>query len=124
MISVRVWNVGSDSSTKAVEFLEDEFLRSRQLGHLAIRSVGRSAFRKCHRMGAPVNDSLRKAIQHYLNQDDYIVFVTDVANSKLKNQKLVEHIRHVVKGSDFADKIYFAPDIQNSESSVNADSLF
>ena len=121
MISIRIWNVESDSGTKAVEFLEDEFFKSRQLGHLAIRSAGRSALRKCHRMGDPVNDSLRKAIQHYLNLDDYIVFVTDTVNTKLSNQKLLDALKHVVKEYDFADKIYFAPDIQDSVSSVNTE---
>lgn len=121
MISIRVWNVESDHSTEAVKFLEDEFLRSRQIGHLAIRSTGRSALRKCHRKGAPLDDSLKKAIQHYLNQDDYIVFITDAANPKAENQKLVDHIKNVVKDKDFTDKIYFAPDIQDSESSINAE---
>ena len=119
MVSIRVWNVESDSDTEVVEFLEDEFLRSRQLGHLTFRTAGRSALGKCHRMGDPVNDSLRKVIQHYLSQDDYIIFVPDAATLKSENQKLVEHIRHVVKDSDFADRIYFVPDIQDSEPAVN-----
>ncbi len=119
MISIRVWNVASDRVTKAVEFLEDEFLGSQKLGHLAIRTAGRSALRKCHRKGAPVNDSLRKAIQHYLKQDDCIVFVTDVANSKLNTQRLLDELEHVVKDSNFADKIFFAPDIQDSELPVH-----
>ena len=119
MISVRVWNVESDSGTKAVDFLEDEFLRSRKLGQLAIRSAGRSAFRKCHRKGTPINESLKKAIQHYLKQDDFIVFVTDVNNTKSENQILIEHIKIVVEESDFTDKIYFVPEIQNNESTAD-----
>lgn len=121
MISIRVWNVESDHDPNVIRFLEDEFLKSRQLRHLAIRSSGRSALRKCHRMGAPVNESLRKAIQHYLKQDDYIVFITDATNAKLNNQKLLYELEHVVKDNDFAGKIYFAPDIQDSETSVNAE---
>ena len=121
MISIRIWNVETDSSTKAVEFLKDEFLRSQKLGYLAIRSAGRSALRKCHRKGVPVNESLREAIQHYLKQDDFIVFVTNDANPKLNNQRLVDALKHVVKDNNFADKIYFAQDIQDSQSSVNAE---
>lgn len=64
MISIRAWNIGSDRDTNAVNLLKDEFLRARQLGHLAIRSAGRSAFRNCHRKGAPIDESLKKAIQH------------------------------------------------------------
>ncbi len=119
MISIRVWNVESDHNAEAVKFLEDEFLRSRQLRHLAIRSAGRSALRKCHKKGAPLDDSLKKAIQHYLNQDDYIVFITDSTDPKVENQKLVNKIKNVVKDKDFTDKIYFASDIQDSESSVS-----
>lgn len=119
MISIRVWNIVSDNDTKAVDFLKDEFLEPRLLGHLAIQSAGRSAFRKCHRWGAPVNESLKKAIQHYLKQDDFIVFVTDVGNSKPQNQKLIEHIKNVVEDNDFTDKIYFLPDIQENKSTVD-----
>lgn len=119
MISIRIWNVESDSETKAVELLEDEFLKLRKFGHLAIRSAGRSALRKCHNKGNPVDDSLKKAIQHFLKQDDYIVFVTDVSTSKSKNQNLVQHIKSVVEDNDFTDKIYFAPDILDSDLSVN-----
>ncbi len=115
MICIRVWNVESDSDSKAVGFLKDEFLKPRQLGHLAIRSAGRSAFRKCHIKGTPVNESLKKAIQHYLKQDDFIVFVTDVNNTKSANQKFIEHIKNVVEMSDFTDKMYFVPDIQDNE---------
>ncbi len=119
MISIRVWNIESDSDTNAVGFLEDEFLRPRQLGHLAIRSAGRSAFRKCHRKGAPINKSLKKAIQHYLKQDDFIVFVTDVNNTKSENQKFIEQIKNVVEEIDFTDKVYFGTDIQDSESAAD-----
>lgn len=119
MISIRVWNVESDSDTKAVDFLEDEFLRQRQLEYLAIRSAGRSAFRKCHRKGTPVNESLKKAIQLYLKQDDFIVFVTEVNNAKSQNQNLIEHIKNVVEDNDFTDRIYFLPDIQDGASAVD-----
>ena len=36
MISIRVWNVESDHrDAKVVKFLEDEFFKSRQLGHIS-----------------------------------------------------------------------------------------
>lgn len=78
MLSVRVWNLQSDSKTTVVKFLQNEFLRFRQLEYFAIRAAGRSALRKCHKKGTPIRDSLRKAIQHYLKQDDYITFVVDL----------------------------------------------
>ena len=118
MINIRVWNVESDQGTQAVKFLDPEFLRSKQLGHIAIRSTGRSALRKCHRKGAPLSDSLKKAIQHYLKQDDYIIFVFDPETSKSVNQRLGDHLKCVVKDNNFSDKVFFALDVQESESNL------
>ena len=77
MISVRVWNLQSQRDAKAVKLLENTFLKYRQLEYIAIRTAGRSALRKCHRKGAPLRESLRRAIQLYLAQDDYIIFVEE-----------------------------------------------
>ncbi len=59
MISIRIWNLESDRDPKAVRFLENEFLRFRQLGDIAIRTAGRSTLRKCHRKGTLLEGSLR-----------------------------------------------------------------
>ena len=119
MISVRVWNLQSDSEAKAVKFLENEFLRLRQLGHLSIRPTGRNALRKCHRRGVPVSSSLRKIIQHYLKQDNYIIFVIDSDRQEQQVLKpLVDQLIQVVKDSDFSDKVFFLRDIQECESSI------
>ena len=120
MLSVRVWNLQSDGDAKAVRFLENEFLRFRQLEYLAIRTTAKSALRKCHRKGTPITDSLRKTIQHYLKQDDYIIFVIDSdQRGQLESKLLVEQIRRVVKDGDFSDKVFFAPDIQECDDSVS-----
>ena len=119
MISVRVWNLQSDSDAKAVKFLENEFLRFRQLGDIAIRTAGKSTLRKCHREGTLLEGSLRKAIQHYLNQDDYIIFIVDSdQRGQSASKSLVEQIRRVVKDRDFSDKIFFLPDIQECRDSI------
>ena len=60
MLNIRVWNLESDQETEAVRFLENTFLRFRQLEYLAIRTAGRSALRQCHKKGIPVSSSLRK----------------------------------------------------------------
>ena len=120
MLSVRVWNLQSDCDAKAVRFLENEFLRFRQLGQLAVRTTGRSALRKCHRKGTPITDSLRKAIRHYLKQDDYIIFVIDSdQRGQLESKSLVDQIRRVVKDGDFSDKVFFALDIQENGDAIS-----
>ena len=119
MISVRIWNLQSDSKAKAVTFLENEFLRLRQLGHLSIRPTGRNALRKCHRKGVPVSSSLRKIIQHYLKQDNYIIFVVDSDRQEQQVSKpLVDQLTQVVEDGDFSDKVFFLRDIQECESSI------
>ena len=119
MLSVRVWNLLSDCDAKVVRFLENEFIRFRQLGDIAIRTAGRSTLRKCHRKGAPISSSLKKAIEHYFKQDDYIIFVMDSDQSgQSKSKSLVEQIRLIVKDGDFSDKIFFVADIQECDDAI------
>ena len=120
MTSIRIWNLVSDRDPKAVKFLENEFLKFRQLGDIAIRTAGRSTLRKCHRKGTLLESILRKAIQYYLNQDDYIIFIVDSnQQGQSESKSLVAQIRCVVKDGDFSDKIFFMPDIQECDSSIS-----
>ncbi len=125
MISVRIWNLESNSDAKAVEFLENEFVRFRKLGYLAIRKTRRSALRKCHKKSEISTTKLSKAIQYYLNQDDYIIFVVNSDNpsvdyqEQLELKSLVNQIRRVVKVWNFSDKVAFTPEIQEPQSLVN-----
>jgi hypothetical protein len=116
MLSVRIWNLESDHDAQVVKFLEDEFVNFRRLGDLAIRTAGRSALRKCHKKGAPLRESLRKAIQHYLAQDDYIIFVVDADQQQSK--PLVSQLKHVVSDCNFSDKVFFASDVQEYNPAV------
>ena len=119
MLSVRIWNLQSDSDAAVVKFLEKEFLRFRQFGDIAIRKTGRSALGKCHKKGAPISTNLRKAIEHYLNQDDYIIFILDAKPQRQQESELlVNQLRRVVKDGNFSDKVFFFPDIQEWNSSV------
>lgn len=120
MISVRIWNLEFHRDTAAVKFLENEFLRYRQLAYLAIRTTGRSALRKCHRKGTLLGGSLRKAIRYYLKQDDYIIFIVD-SDQQGQSESLVAQIRRVVEDGDFSDKIFFMPDIQECRDSISTE---
>ena len=119
MISIRIWSLESDRDAKAVKFLENEFIRFRQLGDIAIRTAGRSTLRKCHRKGTPISSSLRKAIEHYLKQDDYIIFIVDSDQQRQEGSKpLANEVKRVVKNCNLSDKVFFAPDIQKDESAI------
>ena len=116
MLSVRVWNLKSGCDAKAVKFLENEFLRFRQLGDIAIRTAGRSTLRKCHKKDVPISSSLRKAVENYFKQDDYIIFVID-PDQQVSNS-LINQLKHVVKNCSFSDKVFFIPDIQECDGSI------
>ena len=118
MLSVRVWNLQSDCDAKAVKFLESEFLRFRQLEYLAIRTVGRSALRPCHKKGMLINSSLGKVIDHYFKQDNYVIFIVDSNEEKQEPKSLAGEIRQIVKDGDLSDKVFFLPDLQECDSSV------
>ena len=114
MLNIRVWNLQSDRDAEAVRFLENTFLRFRQLEYLAIRTAGKSALRKCHRKGVLVRSSLRKTLQYYLAQDDYIIFIIDT--DQQESSGLVNQLRHIVKDCDFSDRVLFMPEIREGES--------
>ncbi len=119
MLNIRVWNLQSNREAEAVRFLENTFLRFRQLEYLAIRTSGKRALRKCHRKGVPVSSDLRKTLQYYLAQDDYIIVIIDTDQQDLKESRvLVDQLKHIVKDSDFADNVFFLPDLQEYGSSI------
>jgi len=114
MLNIRIWNLQSDRDAEAVRFLENTFLRFRQLEYLAIRTAGKSALRKCHKQGVPMSSSLRKTLQHYLAQDDYIIFVVD--SDQQKSSHLVNQLRHIVKDCDWSDRVFFLSEVPEDES--------
>ena len=126
MLSARVWNLESDYDTQVVKFLEDEFVKFRQLGQLTIRTTGRRALRKCHKMGKPSSNCLSRTIRHYLNQDDYIIFLlnSEIPGPDYQERRelnpLVDQLRRVTKIWNFSDKVIFAPEIQEFRSPVAA----
>ena len=120
MLSVRVWNLQSDCDAEAVRFLENKFIRFRKLGDIAIRTAGRSTLRKCHRKGIPISSSLRKAIENYFKQDDYIIFVIDADQQhQQESDSLINQLRRVVKDCGFSDKVFFVLDIQECDGSIS-----
>ena len=120
MISVRVWNLLSDCDAKAVKFLGNEFIRFRQLGDIAIRTVGRSTLRKCHRKGTAIGSSLRKAIENYFKQDDYIIVVIEADQQhQQESDALINQLKQVVKDCGFSDKVFFVPDIQEDDGAIS-----
>ena len=119
MTSIRVWNLESDHDPQVVKFLEDEFVNFRKLGELTIRTAGRSALRRCHRKGAPLKESLKSAIQYYLAQDDYVIFIVDSDQQHQgESIPLADQLRCVVKDYSLSNRVFFAPEVQEYNAST------
>lgn len=111
MISIRVLNLESNSEANVVALLEDEFLIDRKFARFAVRTAGRDVLRKCHQNAKLLEDRFTKVVSNYLMQEDYLVLVVNPE----RYSRLVEHMRRIVKATDFSGRVFFAPDIQTGD---------
>ena len=116
MSTVRIWAVKSDREAKAVRSVANKLVTDWQLSNLSIQSAGRIS--SLVRKGISLSDALRKATQHYLKQDDYVIFVADSNSPPLTHQQpqesdsLIHHIDQVVQDNIFDGKVFLARSVQ------------
>ena len=116
MSTVRIWAVKSDHEAKAVKSIANKLVSDWQLSNLSIQSAGRIS--SLVRKGKPLSDTLRKATQHYLNQDDCVIFVIE-RNSPMsihpgfpESSSLFKETEKILTESHLAGKIFLAQGIQ------------
>ena len=118
MASIRIWTLEPDSDAKAVESLANSMVANLKLDDLSIQTVGSKAFLLSNRSTKSLNGELKKAIRHYLKQDDYIIFFADSQDlmsarpTSRKAGALIEQIKQVVADPDFAGTVFFAPGVE------------
>ena len=118
MASIRIWTLESDSDAKAVESLANSMVANLKLDDLSIQTVDSKAFLISNGSGEFLNGELKKAIQDYLKQDDYVIFFADRQDSmsarpiSRKAGALIEEIKQVVADPDFAGTVFFAPGVE------------
>ena len=116
MSTIRIWAVNSDYDAKSVKRLADKFLADSQPAHLSIQTADKKAF--LVRKGNSLSDTLRKATQHYLQQDDCVIFVADSSSPIPSRQQpqesvsLIHHIKKVVYNNVFDGRVFFAHGVQ------------
>ena len=121
MASIRIWTLESDNDTKAVESLANNMVENLKLDDLSIQTVSSKAFLLSNRSGKSLNGDLKKAIRHYLKQDDYVIFLADSKGSvparpySQKAEALIEEIKKIVANPGFVGKVFFALGIQELE---------
>lgn len=116
MSSVRIWALKSDHDAKMVRRLADKLVTDSRLGNLSIRTADRKAF--LHRNGKSLSDTLKKATQHYLKQDDCVIFVADLGPPMPTHQRpqeldsLSDYIEQIVDDDRFAGRVFLAQGVQ------------
>lgn len=116
MSSVRIWAVKSDHDYKMVKRLADKLLTDSRLGNLSIRTADKKAF--LNRNAKSLSDTLKKATQHYLKQDDCVIFVADLGTpmplhqQQQESDSLIHHVEQIVNDDRFAGKVFLAQGVQ------------
>ena len=116
MSTVRIWDLNSDYDAMSVKRMTEEFLADSQPGPLSVQTTDKKAF--LIRKGRSLSNTLRKAIQHYLQQDDYVIFVADSNSPPLtqrqpqESDSLIHHINQVVQDNIFDGKVFLARGVQ------------
>ena len=109
MSSIRILALESSNDAKAIRCLANKLMTFRQLTPFTIYTAG-----------GP-QPQLRKVIQNYLKQDDYVIIVIDNNGqmtrynrsqqpNSLKNQSMA-----IVNDSDFADRVFLVEAVQELE---------
>ena len=112
MSSVRIWAVKSDHDYKMVKRLAEKLLTDSRLGNLSIRTADRKAF--LNRNGKSLSDNLKKATQHYLEQDNCVIFVANLGPPMPTHQQqqepdsLIPHVEKIVDDERFAGRVFLA----------------
>ena len=118
MSTVRIWAVKSDHDTKMVKRLADKLVTDSRLGNLSIRTADQKRFLKRNGKDDALSNTLKKATQHYLDQDDCVIFVADLGAPMPTHQQsqeldsLIHHIEQIVDDDRFAGKVFLAQGVQ------------
>ena len=118
MSSVRIWAVKSDHDYKMVKRLAEKLLTDSRLGNLSVRTADKKAFLKRNGKDDTLSDMLKKATQHYLEQDDRIIFVADLGppmpihQQQQESDSLIHHVEQIVDDDRFAGRVFLAQGVQ------------
>ena len=129
MPTIRIWALESDNDAKAVRCLANNLVTYLQLGRVSIQTVEGKRFLKNRRISGSLDDKLKKAVQNFVNQDDYVIFVIDsdspmsLHQRRQESNSLINQIERIVGDPSFAGKVFFAPAIQELEAWLLIDCL-
>lgn len=129
MPTIRIWALESDNDAKAVRCLAHKLVEHLQLGRVSIQTVEGQRFLKNRGIPGSVDDKLKKAVQNFVNQDEYVIFVIDTDSPMSLDQRrqepnsYINQIERIVGDQDFAGKVFFTPAVHELEAWLLIDCL-
>ena len=129
MPTIRIWALESDNDAKAVRCLANKLVTYLQLGRVSIQTVEGKIFLKNRRIRGSLGDKLRNAVQNFVSQNEYVIFVIDSDSPMSLHQRrqepnsYINQIERIVADRSFAGRVFFAPAIQELEAWLLIDCL-
>ncbi len=129
MPTIRIWALESDNDAKAVRCLANKLRTHLHLEHVSIQTIESQRFLKNRRIQGTLGDKLRKAVQNFVNQGEYVIFVIDSDSPMSLHQRrqepnsLINQIERIVQDNSFAGKVFFTPAVQELEAWLLIDCL-
>lgn len=129
MPTIRIWALESDNDAKAARYLANKLVMHLQLSDISIQTVENRRFLNNRRIRGTLNDKLRKAVQNFLDQGEYIIFVIDSDSPMSLHQRRREpnsfiiQIERIVRDRSFDGRVFFAPAIHELEAWLLIDCL-
>lgn len=129
MPTIRIWALESDNDAKAARCLANKLVTHLQLNDISIQTVENRRFLKDRRIRGTLNDKLRKAVQNFLDQGEYVIFVIDSDSPMSLHQRrrepnsFINQIERIVRDRSFDGRVFFAPAIHELEAWLLIDCL-
>ena len=129
MPSIRIWALESDNDAKAVRCLANKLVTHLQLRRVSIQTVESQTFLKNRRIPGSLEDKLKKAVQNFIDQNEYVIFIIDSDSPMSLHQRrqepnsFINQIDRILRDRSFAGKVFFAPAVQELEAWLLIDCL-
>lgn len=129
MPTIRIWALESDNDAKAARCLANKLVTHLQLNNISVQTVENRRFLKDRRIRGTLNDQLRKAVQNFLDQGEYVIFVIDSDSPMSLHQRrrepnsFINQIEQIVRDRSFDGRVFFAPAIHELEAWLLIDCL-
>ena len=121
MPTIRIWALESDNDAKAVRCLANKLVEHLQLGGVSIQTVDGQRFLRRSTSSSSSGNRLRSAVQNFIAQGEYIIFVIDNDSPMSLHQRrqepnsLINQVQRILQDRRFSDKVFFTPAIQELE---------